>query len=143
MMNSSDKFASMASILAEFLPVLDRLDDLREAYGDDEFGQQYNALPGSLRTAFAEMDVTEYTAQVGEAFDPARMIAVEQVYSEEFEPNTVIQPMSVGLELKGNAIRAVECMVSLGPEVAEEEEVDAMAPPPEMEQPAEGGEAQE
>ena len=136
----------MASTLAEFLPVLDRLDELREAYGDDEFGRQYNALPGSLRTAFAEMDVTEYTVQVGEAFDPARMVAVEQVYSDEFEPNTVIQPVSVGLEVKGNAIRAVECMVSLGPEVSEEEddEEEAMAPPsPEMEQPAEGGEAQE
>lgn len=122
MLQSSNTYTATADIVREFLPSLDRLDHLRETYGDDEFGKQYNALPGAMRTALAELGVTEYAVAVGEPFDPSRMALVEERYSESVAPDFVLEQLRMGMELKGNIVRMAECVVSLGPEQQVEEE---------------------
>lgn len=116
----------MANVLRSFLPVKETLDTLRQEYADDEFGKAYVALVGNFNTALAEMGVTDYTANPGETIDRTRVLAVEEEYSTEFAKDTVIQPLKLGLELKGNVIRLAECVASLGDEseaaAAEEEE---------------------
>jgi len=132
MLNSSNKFAATASILAEFLPTLDKLNELRSQYADDPFGKQYGALPGALKEAFSEMGAEEYAASVGEKIDNTRIAVLESEYSEEHPVGTVLRPVRTGMELKGNVIRMAECVASLGPEnqeegVAEEDEPPAPA----------------
>lgn len=120
MLNSSNKFAATASILAEFLPTLDRLSALQEKYQDDDFGKQYSAMAGALRAAFTEMGATEYTAKVGEVVDRNRVVVLESEHSVDAPADTVLRPVRVGMELSGNVIRMAECVASLGPESAEE-----------------------
>ena len=124
-MASSNQETSMANVLRSFLPVKEKLDALRQAYGEDEFGQKYTALVGNFNTCLAEMGVTDYTADPGEPIDRTRVLAVEEEYSTEFAKGSVIRPLKLGLELKGNVIRLAECVASLGDEseaaAAEEE----------------------
>ena len=121
-MNSSNKYSSTASTLVEFLPVMDRLVELRNLYGEDEFGKLYNALPGAFHTAFKELGVTEYSIQEGEPVDRMRMTVVEEQHSET-PADTVLQVLSDGMELQGNVIRGAACVISKGTEekVAAEE----------------------
>merc|ERR1712087_556949 len=65
-MASSNRETSTATVLRNFLPVKDKLDLLRQQYGEDDFGKQYGALAGNFNTALAEMGVTDYTAPAGE-----------------------------------------------------------------------------
>lgn len=134
MLQSSNKYSATASVLSEFLPVMDTLVALRAKYGDDEFGQQYNALPGAIKSGFTAMGCTEYTVHVGDAVDAAggRVVAVESEYSEQFAENVVLRPIAAGLELQGNVIRAAQVVASLGKEppaapaaVQDEEEKEA------------------
>jgi molecular chaperone GrpE (heat shock protein) len=107
--------------LTEFLPILDDLELLKEKYADDEFGKQYNALPGAMRNAFSQMGVTELTMKPGDKIDTSRMEIVESVYSAEHAKDTVIRPISMGMELSGNIIRMASCVTSLGTEITVEE----------------------
>jgi molecular chaperone GrpE (heat shock protein) len=120
MLQSSNKYASTAAVLTEFLPVLDTLVDLRDRYGNDAFGQQYNALPGAVKTGFVNMGTTEYSATVGAAMDTSRMTVVETVHDNASPKDTVLQCVHPGLELQGNVIRPCLVVASLG------------APPPEQ-----------
>lgn len=120
MMNSSSREAAVASILTKFLPVLDDFIVLENKYARDDFGKSFNALGGAMRTALKELGVTEYEVQVGEKVDKQRVIVVQEEYSDEFEKDTVIRPIEVGLELQGNVMRQAECVASLGSETQEE-----------------------
>jgi len=122
MLQSSNKFSATAATLTEFLPIVDDLIALREKYGEHEFGKQYNALPGAMKTAFTEMGVTEYTVNVGDPVDTTRMIVVGSEYSDEYERDTVLRPINMGMELQGNVILKAECVASLGPEASAVEE---------------------
>ena len=122
MLASSNKSGAMAGVLASFLPILDKLVELQERYGEDEFGKSYNALQSAMVQVYTELGATEYTATTGQTVDNTRMDVVESVHSNEYPANTVIQPVTMGLELQGNVIRAAKCVVSLGPEKVEEEE---------------------
>lgn len=121
----------MAGVLATFLPILDTLGELQEKYGHDEFGKSYNALPSIMQQVYTDLGAVEYSIAAGDAVDPNRMNVVETVYSDEYPANTVIQPLTLGLDMQGNVIRAAQCVASLGPEKAMEEEqqppVDAPA----------------
>lgn len=105
--------------------MLDTLVKLREKYGDDEFGKQYNALYGALRDGFAALGATEFAVVTGDVVDKTRTVVVDSEYSTEFPVNAVIRPVTVGMELQGNVLRMAECVASLGAEpaaVAEEKE---------------------
>jgi molecular chaperone GrpE (heat shock protein) len=144
MLQSSNKFSSTAATLTEFLPILDDLVVLKEKYADDEFGKQYNALPGAMRNAYSQMGVTEFTVKPGDKVDTSRMVIVESVYSEEYAKDTVIRPISMGMELSGNIVRMASCVTSLGPDITleereseEEEEEEEVSAPEEGAPPAE------
>lgn len=131
MLASSNKSGAMAGVLTSFLPILDHLGHLQDKYGNDEFGQSYNALQGIMRQVYTDLGATEYTVSTGDKVDIIRMNVVEKVHSAEHPADTVIQPITLGWELQGNVIRAAECVASLGPEKVEEQA-------PEEEAPAEG-----
>lgn len=106
----------MAAVLGEFLPVLDRLEDLKVKYEDDDFGKQYGALPGAIKAAYSELGAKEYTVTIGDRIDKSRMVVIDSEHSENHASDTVLRPISMGLELQGNPIRLAECVACLGPE---------------------------
>ena len=97
---------------------MDKLKELRAKYGDDSFGKQYNALPGTLMAGFSAMGVADFSVEAGEKLDTERMVAVAEEHSAELPAGTVIREVTAGLQLEGNVIRMAECVVSLGPEPA-------------------------
>ena len=129
MLQSSNKYAATAAVLTEFLPVLDQLTATREQYDNDEFGRKYTALAGGMRAAFTELGVTEYTVAPGEPIvDPSRVVVVESEYSETIGANSVLRPVTIGMELQGNVVRPAECVASLGAESVAVKEEEPMAP---------------
>jgi molecular chaperone GrpE (heat shock protein) len=121
MLNTSSRSSAKAVVLKEFIPILDTLQELRAKYGADDFGKQFDALYGTMKTAFASMGVNEFHAQVGDVVDMARMNVVEQVYSSAVPKGAVVDVVSnnhCGMELDGNCMRMVKVVASLGPEPA-------------------------
>jgi molecular chaperone GrpE (heat shock protein) len=140
MRQKSNKAASIAAVLTEFLPMRDRLEQLKVEFSDDTFGKQYNAIPTAMTKALHDLGVTEYTMSVGEPIkniiNESRCIVIDSEYSELVAKDTVLRPLRVGLELQGNIIRPAECIASLGSEqavAAQEEEQQSEAPSAERE----------
>lgn len=75
----------MASVLQDFLPILDDLEALEEKYGNDDFGKSFSALGGAMRTALKELGVEEYSVKEGDTVNKQRVIVVEEEYTEDFE----------------------------------------------------------
>ena len=126
--SKSNESTAKATILQDFLPVLDELKALDEKYAGDDFAKSYKALRWDLNNAMTALGMSEYTAEVGATADPTRVVAVEEQYSDDYAKGTVISPVAVGLELQGNVMRMAECVVSLGSEAeakAAEEEAAA------------------
>ena len=115
-MNSSGRSSATAAVLSEFLPIYDKMDDLKEKFGGDDFGSKYSGL--SMENTFEKMGVKQFEVSVGETVDNSRMVVVEGTHSEEFDKDVVVKPLSKGMEFEGNVIRAAECVASLGPEGA-------------------------
>jgi len=109
--------------LTQFLPVYDKLNELKAQYGEDAFGKQYNAL--GLQSSFASLGVTEFALALGDTVDASRMVVTESVHSDAAAANCVLEPLSTGLELDGNIVRMAECVASLGPEQPPVEEAAA------------------
>ena len=103
-----------ANVLREFLPVYDKMNQLKEKYADDEFGSKYSGL--SMTPTFNKMGVQEYTLAEGDPVDNFRAVVVDSEYSTTHPKDTVIRPTAMGLELEGNVIRSAECVASLGSE---------------------------
>lgn len=105
----------------------DRLNELKEKYANNEFGLKYNGI--TMQPTFSSMGVEEYTVEAGAKVDNFRMKVVESEYSSEYAKDTVIRPVTVGMQLEGNAMRPAECVASLGIEeeikAAEEGEEDS------------------
>lgn len=121
---SSNKFTATASTLTEFLPIVDSVETLREKYGEDSFGKQYNAVSGSVKSALSELGVTPFEIKAGDVIDDPRKIdVIESQYSTEYpKKGSVIKVISNGMELKGNIVRPAKCIVSLG---AAEQQVES------------------
>jgi molecular chaperone GrpE (heat shock protein) len=124
-MQSSDSNSATAGILADFLPVWDKLQALEAKHGEDEFGKGYNPLPAAMRSAFGEMGVIEYTVAVGDTVDLRRMKVIQAESSDDVAEDKVLRSLAAGLELDGNMVRKAQCVKSLGPKVAKEEEAAA------------------
>lgn len=121
-MNSSSRSSANAAVLADFLPVYDEMNQLKEKYADDAFGSKYGGL--SMEAALTKLGVKEYTAQVGETADGYRLAVVDSEYSDAHAKDAVIRPIAVGLELEGNVLRAAQCVASLGSEGEAQEETE-------------------
>lgn len=114
-MQSSDSNSATAGILADFLPVWDKLQLLEQKYGQDEFGMKYNPLPAAMRSAFAEMGVVEFVVSTGDDVDLRKMKVVEKEASADVAADKVLRSLAPGLELDGNMVRKAQCVASLGP----------------------------
>jgi molecular chaperone GrpE (heat shock protein) len=123
---------------------VDRLEELSAKYSDDAFGKQYNALPGTMRAALADMGVVEFEVAVGDAIDAYRMEVTSSEHSESAPAQTVLRVESKGLELEGNVMRKPKVVASLGPELSlaggEEAEETASEAQEESEQASESAE---
>jgi len=99
--------AANEGLVRELLPVLDNLERALAARGErlEDFraGVEmiYRQLYGIL-----EHEGLQPVPTVGEAFDPARHEAIEQVLSEEHPDNTVIEELQRGYYFQGKLLRA-------------------------------------
>jgi hypothetical protein len=125
-LNSSTRSAATANVLKEFLPVLDRLQDLGAKYSEDSFGKQYNALPGAMKAAMTDMGVVPMQVKEGDAIDLYQMEVVSSEHSDAAPKQTVLRVEAQGLELDGNVMRKPKVVASLGPEPSEAPAADAV-----------------
>jgi len=112
--SSNNKEASQASSIQNFLPHYDSLEGLKEKYSGNDFAQGYAAL--SLKSTFKQLDVEEYTLNVGEVLNRSRGKAVSSEYSNEYGKDVILRVEKGGLEKNGWVIQLAECVVSLGSE---------------------------
>jgi molecular chaperone GrpE (heat shock protein) len=115
------KSASRAAVIQTFLPVMEELDGVSKKYEGDSFASSLGALRTEFYNSLAELGVTEYGAEVGEAVDGGRVVAVQEEHSEDVAKGSVISLLKTGYEIKGNVVRPAECVGSLGSEKEEEE----------------------
>ncbi|GKY90789.1 hypothetical protein MPSEU_000051700 [Mayamaea pseudoterrestris] len=115
-LNSSSRSAATANVLSQFLPVLDRLEELGAKYSSDKFGRNYSALPGTMKAALTDMGVTHYEPQVGDVVDEYRMNVIATEHSESAPQQTVLRVEQFGMEIDGNVMRQATVVASLGPE---------------------------
>lgn len=125
--SKDNKLVAMASVLQNFLPVVDELKFLTEKYEGDEFAKKYGALSSDFNGALRNMGVTEYEVAVGDAADVGRVTAVEEVHSDDVAKGIVISVVNGGYEMDGNIMRMAAAVVSLGPEGAVEAAAEAVA----------------
>jgi molecular chaperone GrpE len=107
-------------LLKEFLPVLDDLDRSLEAAG--QAGSETAVLIDGLRMvskkfmATLEKHGVSSFSVAGEAFDPTRHEAVQQMHSTEVPVGGVAMELRRGYLLNGRLLRPAMVAVSLGPE---------------------------
>ncbi|KAG7343014.1 GrpE-domain containing protein [Nitzschia inconspicua] len=116
---STSQSSATASVLRDFMPAYDTLNNLQQKYSGDEFGSKYSEL--NLQQSFVNLGVTNFNVAPGEQVNNFRMKVLEKEVSKDFAKDTVIREVSPGLELDGNVIRAASCVASLGSDEAEEE----------------------
>jgi hypothetical protein len=111
--SSNNKYASTAPVLTEVLPILDKLEDLRDQYAMTPLDSNAKCLAGR-RQGFVNMGKTEYRATADEVVDASRITVMETAHDNGSAPkDTVLQCVHPGLELQCSVIRP--CLVaSLG-----------------------------
>lgn len=123
---ADNKSAARASVLQSFLPAINELDLVGQRYEGNAFAKTLDAgLRSEFGNALGDLGVAEYNVESGASMDVGRVVAVEEVYSEEFGKGTVIQAVKSGLEISGNVVRPAEVVGSLGSESAAAEEAAA------------------
>jgi len=123
--NVDSRSTAEASVVQEFLPVLDRLQSLNEEYANDEFAKKYSALAWDFNNALKELGLEQFTIYEGDVIDKRRMEVVEEEYSTTIAKGSVVKPITMGHELKGNVIRLAQVVGSLGVEGEESVEEDS------------------
>lgn len=128
-LNRSNKSSAIATVVAEFVPALDRLTELRDIHSSSDFAKQYGALAGALRSSLGELGVQDFSVGVGDRVDAAKMEVVNQLQSPDVPQGCVIEVVhNNGLELQGNVVRRAQVVASLGPPqpaAGEEEPADS------------------
>lgn len=125
--SSDDRVRSRASAVKNFIPVLDKLQELSQKYEEVDFAKPYNALGSNFRNSFTELNVVEFEMKSNEIADPNKVKRISEEYSDEYAKGTVIHQEKSGLELQGNVIKLAECVVSLGSEKEAIAEAEAKA----------------
>jgi molecular chaperone GrpE (heat shock protein) len=128
-MQSSNKDASQANVVQNFLIVWDELIELKNqdlsSSSSSSFGVKYHGLVDSMASTLRELGVQSYDATVGELLDPVRVTIVDREFSDLYPPNTILHSSQPGLELRGNVLRLAQAIVSKGPEAALEAEKES------------------
>lgn len=126
--NSDSRGAARATVMRSFLPVLNELDTVGAKYEGNAFAKTLDAgLRSEFANSLAELGVSEFVVESGQAVDVGRAVAIEEEYNEEFAKGTVIRVLRSGLEISGNIVRPAEVLGSLGTEDEKVEEEDGAA----------------
>lgn len=120
--SADSKVTAKASVLQNFLPIVDELKILTEKYEGDEFAKKYAAISWDFNNALKDMGVTEYSVAEGDIADTSRVNAFEEEYSQSVAKGCVIRGLENGYEIDGNVMRMAAAVVSLGCETEETEE---------------------
>lgn len=120
--SADSKLVARASVLQNFLPIVDQLQTLTEKYEENEFAKGYSALSWDFNNAIKDLGVSEYEVSEGDAADSLRVSIEEEAYSDSVSKGCVIQMIENGYELEGNVMRMAKAVVSLGPEAMAESE---------------------
>ncbi len=120
--SADSKVTAKASVLQNFLPIVDELKILTEKYEGDEFAKKYAAISWDFNNALKDMGVTEYSVAEGDIADTSRVNAFEEEYSQSVAKGCVIRGLENGYEIDGNVMRMAAAVVSLGWETEETEE---------------------
>mmetsp|Transcript_21624 Transcript_21624/g.30300 ORF Transcript_21624/g.30300 Transcript_21624/m.30300 type:complete len:305 (+) Transcript_21624:72-986(+) len=123
---SENKFTARASVVKNFLPILDNLQSLDVEYEGDEFAKKYSALGWDFKNALKDLEMTEFSVQIGDAVD-GRVSVVDEIYSEEISKGCVVEVLRDGYELHGNVMRTAEVIASMGSEAEAKAEAEAEA----------------
>ena len=118
------KMTARASVLENFLPVVDELKVLTDKYEGDVFAKKYAALSWDFNNALTDLGVAQYSAEEGDKADGRRVTAVESEHSDTVAKGCVIKALDTGYELEGNVMRLAGAVVSLGP-AGESDETEA------------------
>ncbi len=110
------KFAT-EGIFGEILPILDNFErslNALEEHVSDENRKFFEGVELIYRqfNQFMEKNKVEIVKTVGEPFDPCFHNAVQQVPTDEYSENTVMEELSKGYILNGKLIRAATVVVS-------------------------------
>lgn len=94
-------------LVRELLPVLDNFERALHAAGENlaDFRAGVQMIYRQLYGILEQQGLAPVPA-VGEAFDPARHEAMEQVVSDEYPDNTVIEELRRGYYFQGKLLRA-------------------------------------
>lgn len=124
---SSNVESSRATVLGDFLPVLDDLRSLDQIYADNSFAQKYGALRWDYENALKSFGAADFTLAEGDSFDSLRAVSVGEEYSDTISKGSVVAVTREGVEVSGIVVRPVECVVSLGSEAEAVREAEERA----------------
>jgi molecular chaperone GrpE (heat shock protein) len=112
---SDDKSALKASVLQDFLPVLERLNELNNEYSSNTFAMKnYSTLSASFASALKALGIVEFTPDVGSKVDSTRVRVVQEEVSDLYpESGHIISVMKKGYEINGNIVQAAEVVASI------------------------------
>jgi len=112
--SSDSREASQASTIQYFIPFYELLEELKIKYDTVEFAKAYAAI--SLKSSFSQLDVIDFTLNVGETLNRSRGKVVASEYSNDYAKDVIISVEKTGMELKGWVIKLADVVVSLGNE---------------------------
>jgi len=120
-----DKSAVKASVLQDFLPVLQRLNDLNDQYASNTFAvRNYSTLSTSFANTLKTLGLLEFTPDVGSKIgDTSRIKVVQEEVSDLYpESGYIISVLKKGYELNGNIVQPAEVVASTSIAVKQQEE---------------------
>lgn len=124
-MAEDSKDLAEASVLKEFVSILDTLESQKATYSENEFGKNYAGLSSAFEDA---LGVKPFLAQEGDDVNLSKHVIVEKRHSEDFKKNTIISCLKGGYESNaGFIVREAECVASLGKEEEKVKEEEAVA----------------
>jgi len=139
-MQSKNTDVALASVVQNYLPILNELSALEDANRDSSILAQFgDGLTGAMKNAMKDLGVEEYTVKPGDVIDKSRMDITEERFSDEYAKGTVVRPVvpnAVGRKINSNIMEMVQVVGSLGSEAAAKEAEEAAAAKKEAEEAA-------
>ena len=123
-------FAKMSAV-GEMVPILDTFKMAMMAANADNADLNtllagLNMIQNQFNQVFGNLGVSELNV-VGEKFDPNLHEAISEQHSDEVEEGVIISQNRCGYKVGDKLLRAASVVVSKGPEVADEDVIDAEA----------------
>ncbi len=118
---------SNAELIKELLPVLDNLEraieHVEEGEDKESMGKGVELICQQFQQVFEKFDVQPVSA-LGQPFDPQFHEAIQQMETEDYPPNTVMNELQKGYLLHGRLVRPALVVVAQEPASASTEHQD-------------------